>query len=171
MLARETTLAEARRLGITQYAVVTGNAKQDAKMEQSLVAKVPLKRNQAFSTLATCATGTKSLGGDYLVDPNNGSSTRVYFSATYQVTYDQYNQCIVTNVQDKSKVSFGTWTWLKTCVRDVDSSCTTRNVTMTTNWSGVYGSIYNSVPGSIYAHISDRPCALCGRPYTRRTFT
>lgn len=168
IFVRETTLSEAQKLNIP-YAAVTGQSQEDEQKMGELVAKVP--RKTAISSLSTCNTGSKPFGADYRVDPSDTSSVRVTLRATYDVTFDQYQQCIVANVRDAAKVDRGSWTWLKTCIRAVDVACTTRNYTMTTTISNYISASGTSAPGASYIHMSDRPSIFKGRPYYERSFT
>lgn len=122
------------------------------------------------SSRSTCTEGTGTLGGDYLVKPDDPNSTRVFF----EVEYGRDWQCNVFNIKDRSKVSQGTWTWDQTCVRSVDQACTARGVVMGTSFTSWQSGLYSSKVGARYTHISERPsgCGIlgCGRPYTQRTF-
>jgi len=168
IIVRVTTFAEVKEKNIEVYEIATGDPQQDEEIERSLVKQIAPEETP--SSRNTCTEGTGTLGGDYLVKPDDPNSTRVFF----EVEYGRDWQCNVFNIKDRSKVSQGTWTWDQTCVRSVDQSCTTRNYTMTTNFSPWLGNLPSANVGSRYTHISARPsgCGIfpCGRPYTQRTY-
>lgn len=169
IMVRATTLSEVKQKKLQHYVVRSSN---DDVAEKKLVASMP-KPQQSLRVVAlsSCSTGNKSFGANYLVEPSNPSSKRVYTEVQYRVIYDNIYGCIVDSVKDRARVSAGEWKWLQTCVRGVDSQCTARGDTMITAFSLYKPANFTSVPGSYYAHISDRPNLFAGRPYVQVTWS
>ncbi len=171
VFVRETTMGDVRTNGIKHYHPSTGNAKKDEEIAKMLVSEVVAatkgeinKGSLPASVQQSCQSGARTIGGDYLVDPNNANSTRGFFEVTYGVDF----QCNVFNISDRSRVNAGTWMWLQSCIRS-RNICVDRNITMTPNFTGFQPIVFGTQVGDIYTHISNRPCFLCGRPYTNRT--
>jgi hypothetical protein len=157
-----------KRLGIKYYALATGDEQQDAVIEVELVTKArqAIVPDQPISAQAACTARPNNLGGDYLVNPNDANSTRVFFTVTYTV----HANCAVTDIETTSQVSKGVWNWLYSCVRGLGNSCTNHNIQMDINPSPKQRETWPSEVGARYAHVSERPAWNLGRPYTERTF-
>ncbi len=159
IFVRQTTYAEVEQAGIQDYVVLTGDAEVDRAKEDKLAAKVHKDKSAAYAPLA-CGWGNVTLRGSYLMVPSDPNSTRV----SYEVNYDK-NNCQFVNVRDRSTINWGSATWEKTCVTDLDMNCSWRGFGIPAGgWTG-WQAAMNTWNNNKYVHISVAPCAFCGRPY------
>ena len=187
VFTRETTLDEVKARNIYVYVELADGQVVTEQIKSDLVKRIPLGTQPASlsrtpartttqqadapaGTTATClAQNGRSMGSNYLVDPNNANSTRVSF----QVKYNVLSNCNVTSVIARSMVSTGQWQWKYSCLRDLGTNCQDHYVWMVTAWPSQWEneSVYGSSVGAAYAHVSASPCTFCGDPYTRIRFT
>lgn len=167
IFARETTYGEVKQAGIKDYAILTGDSKQDEAIQDELVAKVRHDKvgKQSRQLAAACTDQAFYVGSNYLSKPGDANSVRI----TWEMQYRRMPDCSVIYISDHAKVSVSSYIWWRSCV-NATSDCTDRNIIMDNkdwqprppNWKTMD---FNSFVGREYRHISEKPCTLCGQPY------
>lgn len=169
IFARHTTYGEVKKAGITDYAVLTGDAEEDRRLQDLLVSKVSQRikerKTNSVQTMANCWWHWKTIGGSYLSIPSDPNSTRMF----YQVSYQVWDDCIITGVSDQSRTSGPVMNWLQSCSRGT-AECVGRNgMAVNGNWTA-WQPMLDTAVGAEYRHLSASPCWYCGMPYGINTF-
>jgi hypothetical protein len=177
IFARQTTYSEVKARGINKYSILTNNAKMNEQLQDKLVADARdalvgsspdaqgTSLNESFHPQAVCTQKGFWVGSNYLSNPNNAASTRIF----WEMKYTRQADCRITQIVDRGKVSQLTYVWWRSCV-NTGADCTNRSIIMDAiDWKprppAWQGMAFDSFFGREYWHISDKACTLCGQPY------
>jgi hypothetical protein len=142
---RETTLAEAKRLGIASYAVLTGDPQKDSQLHNEVLnqhtAALTPKQSRRLGTevvpMALCTAGATTYGTSFFT----GNGTRVYAELNYYRT----QTCAVTQAVDRAWADGSAW-WNTSAIGGVVTAKTYRGVNLNASWSAYY-SLPDTVKG------------------------
>lgn len=169
IFVRPTTYRTASAAGITDYAILTGNAAQDQQIRDTLAETVHQRIRAAHTPSGDaqamgCWNHAQSFNGSYLSIPSDSNSTRMFYQVSYQVWVD----CAITWVQDQSRTSGPQMNWLQSCSKGT-LNCSRRDILVGGNWTAWHG-MFDTRVDAEYRHLSAAPCWSCGMPYGFSTF-
>jgi hypothetical protein len=164
VFTRETTYAEAKTAGISDYVILTGDVEQDRKLTHELAEKVHVEKSGDRVHTRACWWGPGNMSGSYKIIPDDPNSARMQ----YEVQYD-HQGCQIGNIRDRSAMNAGQLNWEQTCTLLGPNNCKLRNILVGVAWTGWQAAL-NSAQGQRYTHISSAPCWNCGRPYGFQDF-